>query len=377
MLREIALLVAAGLVGPITSIWRKGLLPVVVGELAAGALIGDTGLRLINPKASAFPIFYSLGFAMLMLTAGTRVDLRSRAIITGAARGALALLVLLVAAVPLGLLIGYGLGIGHQILLIVLLAGSSAALAFPIMEERRISSSVAAYLTAWIALADAVTVVLMPLSITGADKLIPALAGDAAMIIAGVLIAVLAIRLGSRPLVKVSVDQSRRRGWALQLRLSVLLLLVLSTIAEATGASTLVAGFVTGMVLIRLGPPHRLNLQISGLANGFFVPIFFVLLGAELDLRALATDPRAIAFAVAMAVAAVIVHEVAALVTATRKRIASGLTASAQLGLPAAAAGLAIAHHLLSPAIAAALVAAGCLTLAPATIGAARLKSDR
>jgi Kef-type K+ transport system membrane component KefB len=376
MFREIALLVAAGLVGPLTAMWRRGLLPIVLGELAAGALIGDTGLRLINPKASAFPIFYSLGFAMLMLTAGTHVDVRSRAIRSGAARGALALLVVFVVAVPLGLLIGYGLGVGHQFLLIVLLAGSSAAVAFPIMEERGLTGSVVAFLTAWIALADSLTVVLMPLSVTGSGKLIPALAGDAAIIIAGVVIVVFALRVGSHSVVQESVEESRRKGWALQLRVSVLILLVLGTIAEATGASTLVAGFVTGMVLIRLGPPDRLNLQISGLANGFFVPIFFVLLGAELDLRALVTEPRAIAFAVAMAVAAVIVHELAALATGTKQRVATGLAASAQLGLPAAAAGLAIANHLLSPGIAAALVAAGCLTLAPATIGAARLQGD-
>lgn len=376
MFRQIALLVAAGLVGPLLATWRRGLMPAVIGELAAGALIGDTGLRLLDPKASAFPVFYSLGFAMLMLTAGTHVDPRSRAIRAGAARGALALLVVLVAAVPLGLLIGAGLGVGHQLLLIVLLAGSSAAVAFPIMEERGLTGSAVVNLTAWIALADSVTVVLMPLSLTGAAKLIPALAGDAAVIIAGLLVTLIALRVGSQTLVKESVEQSRRRGWALQLRLSVLLLLVLGSIAEVTGASTLVAGFVAGMVLIRLGPPDRLNLQISGLANGFFVPIFFVLLGAELDLRALASDPRAIAFALAMALAAVIVHEVAALATGASQRVASGLAASAQLGLPAAAAGLTIANHVLSPAIAAALVAAGCLTLAPATIGAARLKSE-
>jgi Kef-type K+ transport system membrane component KefB len=376
MFRQITLLVAGGLVGPLIATWRRGLMPVVIGELAAGALIGDTGLRLLDPKASVFPVFYSLGFAMLMLTAGTHVDPRSRAIRAGAARGALALLVVLVAAVPLGLLIGAGLSVGHQLLLIVLLAGSSAAVAFPIMEERGLTGSAVAYLTAWIALADSVTVVLMPLSLTGAGKLIPALAGDAAVIIAGLLITLIALRVGSQTLVKESVEQSRRKGWALQLRLSVLLLLVLGSVAEVTGASTLVAGFVAGMVLIRLGPPDRLNLQISGLANGFFVPIFFVLLGAELDLRSLVSDPRAIAFALAMALAAVIVHEVAALATGASQRVASGLAASAQLGLPAAAAGLAIANHLLSPAIAAALVAAGCLTLAPATIGAARLKSE-
>jgi hypothetical protein len=47
-----------------------------------------------------------------------------------------------------------------------------------------------------------------------------------------------------------------------------------------------------------------------------------------------------------------------------------GLTASAQLGLPAAAASLGLAGGSLSPAVAAALVAAGCLTLGPAVVGA-------
>jgi hypothetical protein len=38
--------------------------------------------------------------------------------------------------------------------------------------------------------------------------------------------------------------------------------------------------------------------------------------------------------------------------------------------MPAAAASLGLSSHLLSPADAAALVAAGCLTLVPATAGA-------
>jgi hypothetical protein len=37
--------------------------------------------------------------------------------------------------------------------------------------------------------------------------------------------------------------------------------------------------------------------------------------------------------------------------------------------MPAAAASLGLSTHILSPAVAAALVAAGCLTLIPATVG--------
>ncbi|HEV3098005.1 MAG TPA: cation:proton antiporter, partial [Candidatus Dormibacteraeota bacterium] len=53
------------------------------------------------------------------------------------------------------------------------------------------------------------------------------------------------------------------------------------------------------------------------------------------------------------------------------ERLASGLLASAQLGLPAAAASLGLATGTLQPPIAAALVAGGLLTLIPAITGGA------
>jgi len=376
MFRQLTLLVATGLLGPLLASGRRSLIPVVIGELAAGALIGKTGFQLIDPHATVFPVFYSLGFAMLMMTAGTHVDLRSPEIKSGAPKGALAILVVLIAAVPLGFGIGTALGVGHPLLLIVLLAGSSAAVAFPIIEERGLSGPSIAYLIAWIAIADSVTVVLVPLGLTGPGKVVPALAGDVLIVIAGLAILWVALKIEAVQQVKGTLDKSRTKGWAIQLRLSVLLLLALASIAEGTGASLLVAGFVAGMILVRIGQPDRLALQISGVANGFFVPLFFVLLGAELDLHALVSDPKAIAFAVALAVGAVVVHLVASLITGSSRRVATGLAASAQIGLPAAAASLAIASHALSPAIAAALVAAGCLTLAPATVGVARLASE-
>jgi Kef-type K+ transport system membrane component KefB len=370
------LLVAAGLAGPLLGLVRKGIIPVVIGELVAGAIIGKTGFQWVDPHTSVFPVFYSLGFAMLMMTAGTHVDLRSPDLRSGAPKGALAMLVVLIAAAPLGFGVDAALGVGHPLLLMVLMAGSSAAVAFPIIEERKLTGATVAYLIAWIAIADSVTVVLMPLGLTGAGKVVPALLGDGLIVLVGLAVLAVALKIDTRSLIQRTEDKSITKGWALQLRLSVLLLLALASIAEGTGASLLVAGFVAGMVMVRIGEPDRLALQISGVANGFFVPLFFVLLGAELDLRALASDPKAITFAIALAAAAVAVHVVASLVTGTKDRIATGLAASAQLGLPAAAASLAIASHALSPAIAAALVAAGCITLAPATIGAARLAGD-
>ena len=373
MFGQLALVVAAGLLGPLLAAGRRPLVPVVFGELLAGIVIGRTGFNLLDASAQPFPIFSALGLAMLMLSAGTDVDLESTELRRAVVRGGAALLVALAASTPLGLLVAAGLRLGHPALLVVLMAGSSAAIAFPIIEERRLAGPAVALLIVWITLADALTALLMPLTVIGPSQIAGALLGDALIVVATAGIILGGDRLIHRASLDEAAAESKQRRWALRLRSSVLLLLALAAIAERTGGSLLVAGFAAGMALRRFHEPHRLALQLSGLANGFFVPAFFVLLGATLNLRLLMAAPAAIALAVAMAIASLVVHLVGAAIAGRAGRLASGLLASAQLGLPAAAASLGLAAHSLSPAVAAALVAGGCLTLIPASVGAALL----
>jgi Kef-type K+ transport system membrane component KefB len=367
---QLTILVLAGLVGPALAAGRNGLVPVVLGELAAGVLLGTTGFGVIHTAVQPLPAFSAIGFAMLMLTAGTHVDIGSPAIRRGFVRGLLTFVAVAVLAVPAGVLIDRGIGVGHASLLAVLIAGSSAAIAFPIIEERGLSGDSVAFLIAWVAIADSTTVVIMPLTLVGSGNVGLALIGDAAIVAAGAVVLTTVLRVRRTGVPQQLRAESLKRGWGLQLRMSLVLLLALSAIAERTGASTLVAGFVAGMVLVRLGEPDRLALQLLGVGNGFFVPIFFVLLGAQLNLRALFTSPSRIVLAVALAAAAVATHVAGARIAGHARYLATGLAASAQLGLPAAAASLGLSSGLLTSADAAALVAAGCLTLAPATIGA-------
>jgi Kef-type K+ transport system membrane component KefB len=370
MFTAVLLLVLAGLLGPLLAAGRRPLVPVLVGELIAGAILGRTGLHWIDPLAQPYPIFSALGFAMLMLSAGTQVDIRSPNLRQGVLRGGLALIVALVASVPAGIAIDAALGLGHPQLLVVLLAGSSAAVAFPTIQERGLTGPAIAVLIAWITLADAVTALLMPLTLSGPGGIPRALLGDALIVIVAAAAIVAGRRLFATGLADEVKRESKKRDWALQLRISVLLLLALAAIAEHTGASVLIAGFAAGIVLRQFHEPRRLVDQLTGLATGFFVPAFFVLLGATLDLRGLVSSPSAILLAVAMAAGGTVVHVLAAVVTGAQRRVPSGLLASAQLGLPAAAAALGLATGALGPPVAAALVAGGCLTLIPATAGA-------
>jgi Kef-type K+ transport system membrane component KefB len=373
LFESLLVIILAGLVGPVIAAGPRPIVPAVVGELVAGIVLGHTGAGIIDPSTPTNAFLYSLGFAMLMLVAGSHVRLDS-GLASGLRPAAIAFCVVVVAAIPIGLALGVGLApSAPPALFPILLAGSSAAVAFPILEERGLLGPAVGLLLVWIPLADAVTVLAMPLTLIGSSRIPMALIGDAAIVALTAAALLAGERVGPMKWALTFRDRSRSRGWALQLRLTLLILVALTLVATQTGGSTLLAGFGAGLVLARLQTPERLELQLSGIAEGFFVPAFFVLLGAELDFRALANDPNAILLAVALAVAAVAIHVGASLVVARAPGMPFGLAASAQLGLPAAAASLGLSTGHLSAAVAAAIVAAGCMTVLPASLGTRRL----
>src|SRR6202049_5136616 len=126
MFALLTVLMLSGLAGPLLAFGARGLVPVVIVELTAGFVLGRTGFGIIDPGAQPLPAFMALGFAMLMLTAGTHVDIGSPSIRQGFRRGLVAFAVVAITAIPLALGIDPALGIGRPTLLAVLIAGSSA-----------------------------------------------------------------------------------------------------------------------------------------------------------------------------------------------------------------------------------------------------------
>ena len=81
------------------------------------------------------------------------------------------------------------------------------------------------------------------------------------------------------------------------------------------GTSILIAGFAVGAVVALLGEPRRVAQQLVGSGEGFAIPLFFVHLGAQIDLGALFRSPRALALAgVARRRSAIAIHVAAAVV---------------------------------------------------------------
>jgi Kef-type K+ transport system membrane component KefB len=110
---------------------------------------------------------------------------------------------------------------------------------------------------------------------------------------------------------------------------------------------------------------------LIGVAEGFFVPLFFVDLGARLDLRGFLGDRHAVMLACGVVLGSMLVHIAAARIW--RLPVGSGLAASAQLGVPSAIASIGLQLGTLTPAQASALMAAAVGSLAMCAIGAGML----
>jgi len=219
---------------------------------------------------------------------------------------------------------------------------------------------------AQVALADVAAIVALPLVLE------PGKALDAA--VGGVLVAVcilllygLTRLLDHQPWVRQVRRWSKQRGWALDLRLSLLILFGLAWIAQRSGTSVLIAAFGVGLMVAAIGGPKRLSRQVAGVAQGFMVPIFFVVLGARVDLRALAQHANLIALAALLVALNAAVHLLAALLT--RQPLAAGLAATAQIGVPAAVVTLGLQRHILTAGEGSAIVAAALASLALTAAG--------
>ncbi|MFT4109271.1 cation:proton antiporter, partial [Propionicimonas sp.] len=99
----LALICAVAMLGPIVSLNRRVPIPVVIGELLVGVLLGRTGLGVVDPDDATLSFLAQVGFALVMFVAGTHVPIRQRAMAGGLRAGALRAVAVGVLAVPLGL----------------------------------------------------------------------------------------------------------------------------------------------------------------------------------------------------------------------------------------------------------------------------------
>ena len=86
----LTVIVLAGLAGPLLSSSDRVLVPVIVGELLAGLVVGSSGFGWVHPDDPTHAFLAAIGFAMLMFAAGLHVPVRQPQLARQLGRGAAA-----------------------------------------------------------------------------------------------------------------------------------------------------------------------------------------------------------------------------------------------------------------------------------------------
>jgi Kef-type K+ transport system membrane component KefB len=363
----LALLTVVGFAGPLLAALPRLQIPLIIGELIAGLVLGKTGFGVLDVTNPTFQLFANIGFALVMFVVGTHVPIRSREV-RSALPMALSRAVLAGGvAAALGVGLASGFGTAHAALYAVLMTSSSAALALPVIDSLRLKGPPVLSLTTQIAIADAASIVLLPLVI---DLRRAPTAALSALVIASCAVVFF-----------MGLREAERRGWlqrvhaysenhriALELRTNLLVLFGLAALAVATHVSIMLAGFALGLVIAGVGEPRRLARQLFGITEGFFSPLFFVWLGASLQVRELGSHPKFIVLGIALGLGAVLAHSAGRLLG---QPMTLAVLSAAQLGVPVAAATIGTEEHLLAPGESSALMFGALLTIASTSIAGA------
>ena len=356
----------AALLGPLLAVGSRWHVPVVVGEVLVGVLLGSTGLGYLDPTDDRFVFLAEIGFALVMFVAGAHVPMRDprvlRSLRTGVARAALVGAVASVFAVG----IAGALGTGHAAVYAVVMASSSAALVLPVVEGQRLGGEPVLQLVTQVAVADIACIVALPFALAprGAG---PAVLGVVAVLLVGA-VAIGALALLERYGVRRRVHRiSERHKLAVELRTSLLVLFGLAAVATWSKVSVLLAGFVLGLGVSLVGEPRRLARQLFAVTEGFFGPVFFVWLGTSLDLRALGARPALVLLGILLGLAAVASHAAARVLG---QPLSLATLAAAQLGVPVAAAAVGVQLHVLAPGEPAALLLGALVTVVLTAVAA-------
>lgn len=363
----LALLTAIGFAGPLLAALPRLRIPVILGELIAGLVIGKTGFDIVNVANPTFELLANTGFALVMFVVGTHVRF-PRGEMRSALPPALSRVVLCgVVAVAFGIGLAAVFGTGRAALYAVLMTSSSAALALPIIESLRLQGPQVLSVTTQIAIADTACIVLLPLVI---DIRRAPTAALGALAIAGcsMVLFVLLRTVDRKGWRHRAHRYSEKHRLALELRVSLFVLFSLAALAVNTHVSVMLAGFALGLVIAAAGEPRRLARQLFGITEGFFSPLFFIWLGASLHVRELGSHPKFILLGLGLGLGAVLAHCVGRLLG---QPLTLGVLSAAQLGVPVAAATIGTEQHLLAPGEASALMFGALLTIAATSVAGA------
>ena len=259
--------------------------PAVLGELFAGVVIGVGGLGWIDPHEETIHLLAELGVLLLLFAIGLETRLKDLLQVGGASTAVAVTGVLL----PLGA--GYAAGrvVGADPLLSLFLgatltATSVGVTARVLRDLGHLGSPEARVILGAAVIDDILGLVLLAL-VTAVLAGGQVSAGRAVALLAiAVLFLVVALLAGRVLVSRLFQLIPRLQIPGSLLTASLVLAFGLALLAARSGSAAIIGAFAAGMILAETGHRERIEEQVRHVGH-LFVPIFFVVVGAQVDLR--------------------------------------------------------------------------------------------
>lgn len=278
-------------------------LPVVVAEILMGIVIGNSFLNIVE-RDSILNILSTLGFIFLMFLSGLEIDFKAFKKDKRARQGQnddessipghlnLALTVFAFIMI-ISILLAYvfkWLGLVDDVLLMVIIISTiSLGVVVPTLKEMNIMrTTIGQFILLVAALADLVTMILLTVygAINGQ--------GGSTIWLIGILVVftaisyILGVQFKRMSFLQKLMDGTTQIG----IRAVFALIILLVALAEGVGAENILGAFLAGVVVSLLNPDEEMVEKLDSFGYGFFIPIFFIMVGVDLNIPSLIKEPK-------------------------------------------------------------------------------------
>lgn len=278
-------------------------LPVVVAEILMGIVIGNSFLKIVE-RDSILNILSTLGFIFLMFLSGLEIDFKAFKKDKRARQGQnddessipghlnLALTVFAFIMI-ISILLAYvfkWLGLVDDVLLMVIIISTiSLGVVVPTLKEMNIMrTTIGQFILLVAVLADLVTMILLTVygAINGQ--------GGSTIWLIGILVVftaisyILGVQFKRMSFLQKLMDGTTQIG----IRAVFALIILLVALAEGVGAENILGAFLAGVVVSLLNPDEEMVEKLDSFGYGFFIPIFFIMVGVDLNIPSLIKEPK-------------------------------------------------------------------------------------
>jgi len=275
------LILLVGLLLP--DFFKKLRLPFVTTIIIIGAVLGPHGINYIQPN-EIIEFFGFLGSAFLMLMAGLEVKLEhfqkmgKKIIIMAAVNGIVPFLV--------GMGIAFAFGYNYFTALLigtVFISSSVAVIIMAVRESNLTETEIGKTIVSIVVIEDLFSLFLLAMILQGVSPItsFPLPVYFVILIVSIVVLKKFLNFLGRYYLLETA---HKRDNYEKELRFVLVVLMGVLLYFSGLGVHPIVAAFVVGILLSDVVKSDRVHTKLHTMGYGLFVPVFFFIVGMELDL---------------------------------------------------------------------------------------------